>query len=183
MPTGEHCPEIKFFMSYILKGFYRFILSSVVVIALVASSIFAQSQQSQSRSLYMPLLQADSELTLVNPAVEPATVILTARSYAGTVLQGAGINNPVTISLPPSNSKALKAKDIFGAGISSGWVELQTTSSSVSGAFASSLSQVCNRQPLRTSPTRRNHLDVDLWHRPFHRWSRLRSIARRAAHR
>src|SRR5262249_44750600 len=93
----------------------------------------------QTRSLYMPVLQptgsAESKLTLINPSSEPAAVTLTARSYGGALLNGDGIINPVSMTLPPSSSRALRAPEIFGEGISSGWVELQTESSAVSGAF------------------------------------------------
>jgi hypothetical protein len=86
----------------------------------------------------MPVLettgQAESRLMLVNAAAEAADVTLTARSYSGTLLTGNGVINPVSITLEPSSSRALRAKEIFGAA-ASGWVELQTASPAVSGAF------------------------------------------------
>src|SRR5438093_6173642 len=94
----------------------------------------------QPGSLYMPVLQSadsiDAKLTLVNPAVEPATVTLIARSYAGAVLRGPGIINPVSLTLPASSSRALRTRELFGDGVSSGWVELQTASRAISGAFS-----------------------------------------------
>ena len=77
----------------------------------------------------MPVLSADSAdsvLTLVNPSLAPVNVTLTARSYVGNVLEGYGIINPVSVTLPASSIRALKAKDLFGQGVGSGWVELQT---------------------------------------------------------
>src|SRR5262249_38186174 len=111
------------------------ILTLCVVMPFLSLTAYAQS-----RSLYMPVLQSadsiDSQLTLVNPAVEPATVTLIARSYAGAVLSGPGIINPVSLTLAPSSSRALRARELFGDGVSSGWVELQTTSDAISGAFS-----------------------------------------------
>ena len=112
------------------------LLVAGTVFFLLSSSLTAAAQ---SRALYMPVLEstdsADSKLTLANPSLEPATVTLTARSYTGATLQRPGIINPVSMTLPPSSSRALRAREIFGAGISSGWAELQTASPAVSGAF------------------------------------------------
>src|SRR5438093_2704222 len=71
----------------------------------------------------------------MNASLHPATVTLTARSYGGAVLNGYGIINPVTITLPASSSRALKAKELFGQGLIAGWAELQSASPSISGAF------------------------------------------------
>src|SRR5438067_1213936 len=108
------------------------------LITLELITILSLASNAESRSLYMPVLSADSAysvLTLVNPSLEPVTVTLIARSYGGTVLQVDGIINPVSVTLPASSSRALKAKELFGEGLLSGWVELQTESSSISGAF------------------------------------------------
>jgi hypothetical protein len=67
--------------------------------------------------------------------LEAVTITLTARSYGGGVLAGSGIINPVSITLPASSSTAVTASELFGQGGLSGWVELQTTSSAISGAF------------------------------------------------
>src|SRR5438093_9270962 len=71
----------------------------------------------------------------MNASLEPATVTLTSRSYGVAVLNGYGIINPVTITLPASSSRALKAKELFGQGLIAGWAELQSASPSISGAF------------------------------------------------
>src|SRR5262245_6493502 len=114
----------------------RFIALATISLLIASSSLIAQTG---SRTLYMPVLQwtasAESMLTLVNPSLEPANVTLIARSYSGAQQQGAGVINPVSMSLPASSSRALRAKEIFGSAVSAGWVELQTTSSAISGAF------------------------------------------------
>jgi hypothetical protein len=95
----------------------------------------------QSRSLYMPVLSTDagdSLLTITNPSTETVNVAVTARTYSGAVLMGNGIINPTSISLPASNTRALKATDLFGQSGLSGWVELQTASPAISGAFFTS---------------------------------------------
>jgi len=110
--------------------------SFVILVGLIAIS--SRTANGQSRSLYIPVLtgdSADSVLTLMNASLEPATVTLTARSYGGAVLNGYGIINPVTITLPASSSRALKAKELFGQGLIAGWAELQSASPSISGAF------------------------------------------------
>src|SRR5262245_16743774 len=113
------------------------LLAIIFIFIVLALSPLAAS--AESRPLYMPMLQsgdsAEARLTLVNPTVEPVTVKLIARSYGGAMLQGSGIINPVSITMPPSNSRVLLAKEIFGYGVSSGWVELQADSPSVTGAF------------------------------------------------
>src|SRR3989442_13438019 len=95
----------------------------------------------QESELYIPALQtsqdADLGLALVNPTLSTAQVTLTARSYAGTVIGGSQIVNPVTLTLPPSTQKALGITEIFGPGISgqSGWVEISASTSAVKGLF------------------------------------------------
>src|SRR5688572_18668190 len=92
-----------------------------------------------AHSLYMPVLEAtaleEAQVMLLNPTLEAATVTLTARSYSGAVLMGTGIINPVSLTLPASSSRSLRAKEIFGEGIATGWVELQASSPSITGSF------------------------------------------------
>src|SRR5207244_7651920 len=114
----------------------KLFFSFLIVFLLIAIS--SNSATGQSRSLYMPVLStdsADSELTLVNPTLAPATVTLTARSYNGVTLRGDGIINPVTLTLPASSSRALTSRELFGQDRLAGWVELQTATPPVSGAF------------------------------------------------
>ncbi|PYS03244.1 MAG: hypothetical protein DMG12_12665, partial [Acidobacteria bacterium] len=76
-------------------------------------------------------------IALVNPTVTDATVTLTARSYSGAAIQKDDVANPVTLSLPASSQKALRAVEIFGNGISgeTGWVELSASTPAVKGCF------------------------------------------------
>src|SRR5215468_6262869 len=97
----------------------RLVALATLSLVIASSSLLGQTQ---SRTLYMPVLQwadsAESMLTLVNSSLEPATVTLTARSYSGNLQQGAGVINPVSMSLPASSSRAVRAKEIFGNGVS-----------------------------------------------------------------
>ena len=87
----------------------------------------------------MPVLSAsdslDVGLALSNPVLESASATLIARDYSGTLIQGPGITNPKTLLLPPQSQIALLASEIFGAGISTGWVEVQLSSPDVQGFF------------------------------------------------
>ena len=136
----------------------RLVLLFVLSLFAASSAITASLQ---SRFLYMPVLQytgsADSKLTLVNPALEPAAVTLTARSYSGALLRGPGIINPVVMTVPASSSSALQARELFGSGVSSGWVEVQTASSAVSGGFflSDSKQTLVDGSELSTSPASR----------------------------
>src|SRR4051812_45013236 len=103
-----------------------FIATALVIVA-------AAPLQGQTHRLYIPALQPsmaiDLKLALVNPTSAEANVTLTARDYAGTLIQSADIVNPVTLTLPASGQKELRAAEIFGIGISgrSGWIELSTS--------------------------------------------------------
>src|SRR2546426_5847454 len=94
--------------------------------------------QGQHKS-YLPALQAtdaeDLGIALVNPTITDATVMLTARSYNGATIQKDGVTNPVTLNLPASSQKALRAVEIFGNGMSgqTGWVELSVSTPAVKG--------------------------------------------------
>src|SRR5947208_10916886 len=117
----------------------------------------------EASELYIPALQtskdADLGLALVNPTLSTAQVTLTARSYAGAIIAGSQIVNPVTLALPASTQKALGITEIFGPGISgqSGWVEISTSTSAVKGLFLfynSSLTSVDGGE-LQTTPSSR----------------------------
>src|SRR5439155_6337304 len=80
-------------------------------------------------------------------------------SYAGAIIAGSQIVNPVTLALPASTQKALGITEIFGPGISgqSGWVEISTSTSAVKGLFLfynSSLTSVDGGE-LQTTPSSR----------------------------
>ena len=97
--------------------------------------------QGQTPKLYVSALQAipgaDLGLALVNPTLTEAKVTLTARSYSGAVIQSNDVANPVTLTLPASGQKALRAAEVFGTGISgqAGWVELSASTPAVKGFF------------------------------------------------
>ncbi len=110
-----------------------------MTVAPILLAILPATGSAQARTLYMPVSGGsagmDSGLALSNPTLEPATAILTARSYSGALIQGPSVTNPKTLSLPPQSQTALRAVEIFGAGISEGWVEVQLSSPDVLGFF------------------------------------------------
>ena len=91
--------------------------------------------------LYLPTLQGANAaavgLALVNPTRSDTTMTLTARDYSGSIVQGPGIMNPVTLNIPAVSQKALMTTDVFGPGISgrTGWVELSSSNAAVTGFF------------------------------------------------
>jgi len=114
----------------------------VFALILSAALIFATPLlQGQTQKLYVSALQAipgaELGLALVNPTLTEAKVTLTARSYSGAVIQSNGVANPVTLTLPASGQKALRAAEVFGNGISgqAGWVELSASTPAVRGSF------------------------------------------------
>jgi len=120
----------------IVKG-SRWVSSIVTLVMLMTFSTVMS--HAESRSLYMPVLQSseslDSSLTLINAGSASGTVTLLARSYDGIALSGPGIINPVSMTMPGSSSRTLSAREMFGPGVSSGWVELRTNSPAILGAF------------------------------------------------
>ncbi|HEX4997632.1 MAG TPA: hypothetical protein VFY29_05375 [Terriglobia bacterium] len=114
-------------------------LSVAFVLAVLVLSLVPSAAPQQYRLAYLPLLRTSSSeevrISLTNPGVDPATVVLTARGYDGSLMDGPGIVNPVSLTLGPSNSRALTAREVFGGAVSAGWVELKTLSPALSGAF------------------------------------------------
>ena len=110
-----------------------------MTVAPILLAILPATGSAQVRTLYMPVsggsASMDAGLALSNPTLEPATAILTARSYSGALIQGPSVTNPKTLSLPPQSQTALRAVEIFGAGISEGWVEVRLSSPDVLGFF------------------------------------------------
>src|SRR5438552_3948485 len=104
------------------------LLTSGVLQAQVAGSVF-----------YLPVIQskemAELGLAFSNPTLTPASVTLTARTYSRALITGADIVNPVTITLPASGQRSLKAVEAFGTEIAgkSGWVEGQFSTAAVKG--------------------------------------------------
>src|SRR5262245_53703756 len=132
-------------------------LFSVVLIVLAGSPLQAQVK------LYVPAVTAndgaDLGIALVNPELTPTTVTLTARNYSGGLIEASGLSNPVTLTLPASSQKALRASEIFGSPISgrTGWVELSAASSAVKGfylVFDSALTYIDGAE-LSSAPAKR----------------------------
>ena len=115
------------------------ISSALIPIVCIVLAILPATARAQASRLYMPVLSAsdslDVGLALSNPVLESASATLIARDYSGTLIQGPGITNPKTLLLPPQSQIALLASEIFGAGISTGWVEVQLSSPDVQGFF------------------------------------------------
>jgi glucose/arabinose dehydrogenase len=110
-----------------------------VLVILLSWPTMARAQE--SRTFYLPVLQASSDkdlgIALSNPSLVAASIRLTARDYGGTPISGSGITNPATMTVPPSGQRALRAEEIFGTGIvgRSGWIEIQSSVPSVTGCF------------------------------------------------
>src|SRR6266566_3670686 len=109
----------------------------LATVLLIAATLPLEGQYAS----YLPVLQTtDADglgIALVNPTIAEATVTLTVRSYSGALIQKDGVVNPVTLSLPASSQKALRAVEIFGNGISgqTGWIELSASTPAVKGCF------------------------------------------------
>lgn len=118
------------------RGLRAFLLVLIVTLAMASFS----HGQDVSR-WYLPILQsaddADMGIALSNPALAEVPVTLTARTYAGVVIEGPGIRNPATVKVPASGQWAQRTHEIFGEGIQgkSGWVELESSSPAVKGLF------------------------------------------------
>ena len=118
-----------------LKGSITLLIAAAMIL-FCGLSVNAQPQK-----LYAPTLAAmpdgDLGITLVNPTVSDARVVLTARSYNGIPIQKAGVTNPVTLTLPSLTQNAMMATEIFGQGISgqTGWIELSSSVNAVKGFF------------------------------------------------
>jgi hypothetical protein len=95
-------------------------------------------------------------MALSNSALETATVTLTARHYDGSLHRGADVRNPVTIALPPSSQRAFRLQELFGVGVTTGWVSIEAPPS-VTGLyliFDSGLTLI-DGADLRVPPARR----------------------------
>jgi sugar lactone lactonase YvrE len=126
----------------------RRFLTAVVKCATFSTLAFLLLLQSTTRGqsganpqhLYLPFIHSAGTssigIALTNPTLESVDVVLTARSYAGTLITGSDITNPATVALPPRGQRALQLTEIFGGGISgrTGWVDL-TASVPVQGLF------------------------------------------------
>src|SRR5207249_3180621 len=114
-------------------------ICTAVIVA--AAQPLAAQDQTISRRLYAPAMQAtdaaDLTLTLVNPTSADAEVLITARDYDGVLIQNGKVTNPVRITLPASGQSTLRAMDILGSGVSgqTGWLELSTSTPEVQGLF------------------------------------------------
>src|SRR5437879_13660727 len=96
-------------------------LTNATLLFLMTIFAFTIDSFAETQKLYMPILQAtntaDLGLTLCNPTLSDATVILTAHGLDGKAIAGQDITNPVSLSVPASGQLALRAAEIFGTGI------------------------------------------------------------------
>ena len=104
----------------------------IVALSLIPTSVF-----SQPGPQYVPSIQAlegsSLGIALTNPTSTDNEVTLTARDYAGELIQGDGIDNPAVLPLPAGSQVAQLSTEIFGLGISGrqGWIEISATSATV----------------------------------------------------
>ena len=116
-------------------------LTNATLLFLMTIFAFTIDSFAETQKLYMPILQAtntaDLGLALCNPTLSDATVILTAHGLDGKAIAGQDITNPVSLIVPASGQRALRAAEIFGPGISgkTGWVELESSTPAVKGFF------------------------------------------------
>jgi len=95
----------------------------------------------EAQSVYIPVIHVADELdlgvALSNPTLESVTVLLTARSYSGEQIAKDGVTNPAQVKLPAGGQRALRAAEIFGAGMDgqAGWIEV-ASSPAVKASFA-----------------------------------------------
>ena len=101
----------------------------IVALSLIPTAVF-----SQSAAQYVPSIQAldgsSLGIALTNPTSTYTEVLLTARDYAGELIQGDDIVNPVVLPLAAGSQVAQLSTEIFGLGISGrqGWIEISATS-------------------------------------------------------
>src|SRR6185295_15380134 len=114
--------KVRIEMYKFVRPFRNVILSFTSVFFLV----FPETVLAQTRSLYMPTVQAsgasEGSLALANSGTVAASVTVIGRGFDGTVFRGPR-PNPVTVSVPPLNSKVIRTKDLFGENNPTGWVE------------------------------------------------------------
>ena len=84
-----------------------------------------------------PSNSTDFGMALSNPTNTEAVTTLIARDYNGNIITGTGITNPSRVIVPPSAQIALRADELFGAGMSgrNGWIEILSTSTALQGMF------------------------------------------------
>ena len=87
----------------------------------------------EAQSVYVPVIHVADELdlgvALSNPTLESVTVLLTARTYSGEQIAKDGVTNPAQVKLPPGGQRAVRAAEIFGAGMDgqAGWIEVASS--------------------------------------------------------
>ena len=92
----------------------------VVVFLSVVSILFCiQPARAQAPNMYLPGLEAvdgtELGLALLNSGSGDAQVIITARTYDGTVIAGVAVANPYTLSVPAAGKIEVRLSDLFGS--------------------------------------------------------------------
>jgi len=70
-----------------------------------------------------------------NPNLAEASVTFTAFQPDGSVLSGAGVHNPVTVTIPPAGQYARLFPEVFGVSSFNGWVQAASSTSGLTGFF------------------------------------------------
>jgi len=68
-----------------------------------------------------------------NPTSSEASVTFTAFQFDGTVLAGANVRNPVTVTVPAAGQYARLIPEIFGVGAINGWVQASSATPGLTG--------------------------------------------------
>ncbi len=91
--------------------------------------------------LNFPRLTADRDvltgIAIVNPTVNEAKVVLTAFGFDGIPLTGAGITNPVTITISANQQFSKLTVELFGSPLpaNAAWFQASSTTDGLSGFF------------------------------------------------
>jgi hypothetical protein len=74
-------------------------------------------------------------LAVGNPTVDPSTVTYTAYEADGSLVVGAGIENPVIETIPAGGQSARQYRELFGNVGFNGWVQASSATSGLTGFF------------------------------------------------
>ena len=119
----------------------RWKVGFVFLLAFIGHQFVLVSEAFAQTRYFLPALTAggdsDLGLALTNPTNADVRVQLTAHDYQGAVIGGLQVTNPAELQIPAFGQKALRASEIFGAGITgkSGWIELDTPSPNIKGFY------------------------------------------------
>jgi len=103
----------------------------LLLLLLGPSALFGQSV------LQFPRVISTSELytgiAVGNPTSSEASVTFTAFQSDGTVLAGANVRNPVTVTVPAAGQYARLFHEIFGVGAINGWAQASSVTPGLTG--------------------------------------------------